>query len=79
MSLQPNPYVELSNATPLAGRTTSLDECGLMCASASPCEYVTHDAATNMCYMYDATVSSLLNVNASLPNSFKLYAVAVYK
>ena len=76
MSQHPNRNMDLSSATPLLTMTASSpDDCGMKCASASPCKYVTHDAATNACVMYNATVSSLFGTSKSAPNSFKLYAV----
>ena len=72
-----NLAVDLTSATAVLTKTaTSAEDCAMLCVSVSACAYLTYDAASDACVMYDATVSSLLTTNSGLPNAFKLYVVA---
>ncbi|KAK7096643.1 uncharacterized protein [Littorina saxatilis] len=76
MTKHSNTNVDLDTVTPQLTKTaTSVADCAMMCASVGSCLYLTYDAGTDACNMYDAGVTSLLTNGKASPNAFTLYAI----
>ncbi|XP_076446261.1 uncharacterized protein LOC143283782 [Babylonia areolata] len=77
MARHSNLNVNLGSATALTSQTTTtVEDCGMQCGSATGCDYFAYKAADGTCKLYGGSaLSSVLNVDSGTPSALHLYLV----